>query len=182
MSIILETERLLLRELVLEDQQDLFELDSDPAVHRYIENTPVKSIEEIVKVIEMLLQQYKENGIARWAVIDKETKECIGWSGLKYFKDSLNNHIHFYELGYRFKQKHWGKGFATESARAILSHGFQELNIKSIYAITHPENFNSKHVLQKLGFKFIEIFDYDGDPTCWFELTKRDWVNSLLNI
>ncbi len=181
MKIILETERLFLRELVLEDQQDLFELDSDPEVHRYIEQKPVKSMDEIVKVIEMLQNQYKENGIARWAVIDKKSNECVGWSGLKYFNQSLNSHTHFYELGYRFKQKHWGKGFATESARAILNHGFQELNIKSIYAITHPKNSNSKHVLQKLGFKFIEVFDYDGDPTCWFELTKSDWDNSLLN-
>jgi RimJ/RimL family protein N-acetyltransferase len=181
MEKILETERLFLRELVLEDQEDLFELDSDPEVHRYIEQKPVKSVDEIVKVIEMLQKQYKENGIARWAVIDKKSNECVGWSGLKYFNQSLNNHIHFYELGYRFKQKHWGKGFATESAHAILNHGFQKLNIKSIYAITHPENSNSKHVLQKLGFKFIEIFDYEGDPTCWFELTKSDWDKSLLN-
>ena len=127
----------------------------------------------------MLQQQYLENGIARWAVVDKETKECIGWCGLKYFKESLNNHSHFYELGYRFKQKNWGKGFATESSNAILKYGFKKLQIKSIYAITHPENINSMHVLRKLGFKFIETFDYEGDPTSWFELTKSDWENSI---
>jgi RimJ/RimL family protein N-acetyltransferase len=178
MEIILETERLVLRELSVEDQEDLFELDSDPEVHRYIENNPVKSMDELLKVIKMLLHQYQENGIARWAVVDKETKECIGWCGLKYFKESLNNHTRFYELGYRFKQKHWGKGFATESSNAILKYAFKKLQIKSIYAITHPENVNSMHVLGKLGFKFIEIFDYEGDSTCWFELTKSDWENS----
>jgi ribosomal-protein-alanine N-acetyltransferase len=179
MEIILETERLFLRELTVEDQEDLFELDSDPEVHRYIENNPVKSIDEILEVINMLQKQYLENGIARWAVVDKATKECIGWCGLKYFKESLNNHSHFYELGYRFKQKHWGKGFATESSNAILKYGFKKLQIKSIYAITHHENVNSMHVLRKLGFKFIETFDYEGDPTSWFELTKSDWENSI---
>ena len=81
------------------DEKDLFEMDSDPEVHLFIENNPVKSIDEITKVIEMLKKQYKENGIARWAVIDKLTNECIGWSGLKYFNQPLNKHNNFYELG-----------------------------------------------------------------------------------
>lgn len=120
MSVLIETKRLILRELDFSDAQDLFEMDADPEVHLYIDNSPVKSIDEITKVIEMLKNQYKENGIARWAVVDKLTKECVGWSGLKYFKTPLNNHINFYELGYRFKKKHWGKGYATESSFAIL--------------------------------------------------------------
>ncbi len=74
MEIILETERLFLRELTMEDQEDLFELDSDPEVHRYLENNPVKSIDEILEVINMLQQQYLENGIARWAVVDKKNE------------------------------------------------------------------------------------------------------------
>lgn len=120
MKIILETERLLIRELDYSDEQDLFEMDADPEVHLYIENNPVKTIDQITQVIEMLKKQYKENGIARWAVVDKKTNECVGWSGLKYINQSLNNHTDFYELGYRFKKKHWGKGFATESSSAIV--------------------------------------------------------------
>ena len=96
MKIFAETERLILRELEFTDENDLFEMDSDPAVHLYIENNPVKSIDQITKVIEMLKKQYHENGIARWAVVDKNTNECIGWSGLKYFNQPLNNHNHFY--------------------------------------------------------------------------------------
>jgi [ribosomal protein S5]-alanine N-acetyltransferase len=120
MKVLIETERLILRELEYTDEKDLFEMDSDPEVHLFIENNPVKSIDEITKVIEMLKVQYKENGIARWAVVDKLTNECVGWSGLKHFNQPLNNHNNFYELGYRFKKKHWGKGFATESSNAIL--------------------------------------------------------------
>ena len=77
MRILAETERLILRELEYTDEKDLFEMDSDPEVHLFIENNPVKSIDEITKVIEMLKKQYKENGIARWAVVDKLTNECI---------------------------------------------------------------------------------------------------------
>ena len=132
MRIVVETERLILRELEFTDEDDLFEMDSDPEVHLFIENNPVKSIDEITKVIEMLKKQYKENGIARWAVVDKLTNECIGWSGLKYFNQPLNKHNNFYELGYRFKKKHWGKGFATESSIAILDYGFSKLQNKNI--------------------------------------------------
>ena len=181
MKIFAETERLILRELEYMDENDLFEMDSDPEVHLYIENNPVKSINEITKVIEMLKKQYQENGIARWAVVEKLTNECVGWSGLKYFNQSLNNHNNFYELGYRFKKKHWGKGFATESSTAILDYGFKNLNIDSIFAITDPKNENSKKVLTKLGFDFKETFDYEGDPTDWFELKKVTWEDKKQN-
>ena len=181
MRILAETERLILRELEYTDEKDLFEMDSDPEVHLFIENNPVKSIDEITKVIEMLKKQYKENGIARWAVVDKLSNECIGWSGLKYFNEQINNHKNFYELGYRFKKKHWGKGFATESSIAILDYGFNELKVDHIFAISDPKNINSKKVLSKLGFDFKETFDYEGDPTDWFELTKTTWENNKQN-
>lgn len=177
MKVLIETERLILRELEYTDDQDLFEMDSDPEVHLYIENNPVKSIDEIRTVIGMLKIQYKENGIARWAVVDKLTNECVGWSGLKYFNQPLNNHNNFYDLGYRFKKKHWGKGFATESSSAILDFGFRNFNVEKIFAITDPKNENSKKVLNKLGFEFQETFDYEGDPTDWFELKKVTWEN-----
>lgn len=181
MNILIETDRLILRELEYTDENDLFEMDSDPQVHLYIENNPVKSIDEITKVIEMLKKQYKENGIARWAVVDKFTNECVGWSGLKYFNQPLNNHNNFYELGYRFKKKHWGKGFATESSRAVLDYGFNNLSADSVFAIVDPKNESSKKVLNKLGFDFRETFDYDGHPTDWFQLKKEIWENQKPN-
>jgi len=173
MEFIVETERLYLRKVNFEDVDDLFEMDSDAEVHKFIENNPVKSKDQITAVVTMLNQQYTENGIARWAVVEKNTNECVGWAGLKYFREPLNNYSNFYELGYRFKRKHWGKGYATEASQAILKYGFENLNINSIFAITHLENKNSINVLQKLGFQFKETFDYEGDLTNWFELTKK---------
>jgi [ribosomal protein S5]-alanine N-acetyltransferase len=181
MKVLIETERLFLRETNFTDDSDMFEMDSDPEVQLYIENKPVKTIEEIHKVLENLKNQYSENGIGRWAVVDKETNECVGWCGLKYFKQELNNHINFYELGYRFKKKHWGKGYATESSNAVLEYGFNTFKVKSIYAITDPQNINSKKVLIKLGFDFKETFDYEGDLTDWYELTKESWNDKKPN-
>jgi RimJ/RimL family protein N-acetyltransferase len=177
MNIHTESERLYFRNILPQDENDLFEMDSDPEVHRFLENKPVKSMEEIRQVIAMLNRQYEQNGIARWAVIDKNTQECLGWAGLKYFGDEgMNGHTHFYEHGYRFKQKHWGKGYATEASRAILDYGFKNLGVESIYAITDVNNLDSQKVLKKLGFRYVETFDYDDvEPVFWFELTKAEF-------
>jgi ribosomal-protein-alanine N-acetyltransferase len=176
MKNIIETERLYLRELDFQDELDLFEMDSDPDVHLYIENKPVTDISQITHIIGLLKKQYEDFGIARWAVIDKNSNECLGWCGLKYFNFPLNNHSNFYEHGYRFKKKHWGKGYATESSLAILNYGFENLQINSIYALTDPKNEKSIHVLEKLGFEFIELFDYEGDMCNWFELKKENFI------
>lgn len=169
---ILETNRLFIREIDFTDENDLFEMDSDPQVHLYIDKKPVISIEQIREAINALQLQYHENSIGRWAVIDKQTKECIGWAGLKLFKEQMNHHQDFHELGYRFKQKHWGKGYASEASKAIIDYAWSHLAINDIYAITDPENIQSQNVLKKLGFKYVETFNYDGEPTDWFELTR----------
>ena len=170
---IITTERLILREVVLSDAEDLFEMDSDPLVHRYIDNQPLKSIDEEIKVIEYLHGQCKTNGIGRWAVIDKETGECLGWCGLKYFTTPENGHVNFYELGYRFKQKHWGKGYATESSKAVINYAFNTMEIDTIYAMVDQKNDASKHVLEKCGFKFVNIFYDEGQAIEWLELIKK---------
>lgn len=172
MAYILTTERLCLREMGQQDADDLFEMDSDPAVHKYIDNKPLQSKEQVVAYIDFVNKQYIENGIGRWAVVDRQTNECLGWAGLKYFREPLNGHRDIYELGYRFKQKHCGKGYASEASRALVDYGFATFDIQSIYAMTHPEHEGSMHVLRKLGFVLVEQFDYMGEVTNWFELKK----------
>lgn len=179
-----KTDRLIIREIELSDIDDMFEMDSDPEVRKYIDQSPNQKKEEITDVIHFIRIQYEENGIGRWAVVDKETDEMLGWCGLKYFREPLNGKVNIYEFGYRFKQKHWGKGYATESSVAILKWAFENLHIDTIYAITHPENEASMHVLKKLGFEFKEffLFDYFGNEKCtWFELSKEDFLNTYFN-
>ena len=182
MQIHTESERLYFRNILPQDENDLFEMDSDPAVHRFLGNNPVVSIDTIREVIAMLTKQYETNGIARWGVIDKETDEFIGWAGLKYYGDEgMNGHTHFYEHGYRFKQKHWGKGYATEASRAILDYGFKTFGVDKIYAIVDVDHKDSQRVLEKLGFKNAGTFDYEYlEKTFWYELAKGSFgVRSL---
>ncbi len=173
MEIKTETDRLILREIIEADDLALFELDSNPEVCIYLGNNPVKNLEESQEIIKFIQIQYAENGIGRWAVILKETNEFIGWCGLKLYKEALNHHINFYELGYRFMPKYWGKGFATEAAKASLNYGFNKLKQEKIFAITDINNLKSIHVLEKIGFKIKEKFMYDNEEHFWLECQKE---------
>lgn len=178
MDIKIETERLYLREVIATDVVGLFELDSNPAVHTYLGNNPITKIEESEAYIAFLKQQYSENGIGRWAVIDKLTGEFIGWSGIKLIQEPMNNHLNFYEIGYRLKEQYWGKGIATETTVALIKYAFENLNTEKVYAICHIENKGSKNVLLKSGFTLLETFDYEGTEHNWFEIAQKEWLDS----
>jgi len=167
----IETERLILREVLATDVAGMFELDSNPEVHKYLGNKPITSKEQAVAAIEHLQKQYKERGIARWAVIHKETDEFMGWSGIKYLteQEQENGFYNVYELGYRFISKFWGKGYATEAAKAWVDYAFNEMKIKSFYAAANKGNNGSVHVLQKVGFKITGDFEFDNSPHYWLE-------------
>ena len=175
MQFLIETERLILRSLTLEDINGMFELNSNPAVQRFVGNQPIKSLSEAKENIEFITAQYLINGVGRLAVIEKETGDFLGWGGLKLITEEINGHYDFYELGYRFLPKHWGKGFATEVASASIKYGFEEMKLDVIYAIADVENHASKKVLEKVGFKLIQVFDYQGIPHNWFKLPKNDY-------
>jgi RimJ/RimL family protein N-acetyltransferase len=172
MQIFVETERLLLRQLLPSDDIGMFELDSDSEVQRYLGNKPIKRVEEARKSIEYIRQQYLENGIGRWAVIEKETSCFVGWAGLKFVREATNNHINYHDLGYRLIKRYWGKGYATESAKASLEYGFEQLKLKEIYGMADVGNVASRKVLEKVGLSFIERFDLNGVPHDWFKISK----------
>lgn len=174
MKIFTETDRFILREILPTDIEGMFELDSDPEVHKYLGNKPVTSKNQIVDIINFIRQQYIDNGIGRWAIIDKKTNDFIGWTGLKFITDLTNNHKNYYDLGYRLRKKYWGKGIATETAFASLSYAFNKLNINEVYAIAACENNGSNKILNKIGFKFIETFNFNEVKHNWYKIKKTE--------
>ncbi len=170
MKIFAETDRLILRELLPTDVAGMFEMDSDPEVHRYLGNKPYSAIEESQANIEFIRRQYIENGIGRWATIEKETNNFVGWAGLKLITETTNNRINYYDLGYRFSKKYWGKGYATESAMAAKDYAFNTLKLAEIIGIADINNSGSIHVLEKVGLKRISLFDYQGIKHHWMEM------------
>ncbi|SHM20921.1 GNAT family N-acetyltransferase [Flavobacterium saccharophilum] len=172
----IETERLLLREFELSDIEGMFELDSNPNVHTFVGKKPVTTIEESIAMIENIQQQYKDFGIGRWAVILKETNEFLGWSGIKFITNEINNHKDFYEIGYRFIEKHWGKGYATEAGKVFVDYAFNELKADALYAYADEGNENSRRILEKLGLKYTNSFEYEGESEVWYELKNPNLV------
>lgn len=168
---IIETERLYFREFTAADDVNILELDADPEVHKYLGQKPIKNLREAQAVISFIRRQYVDNGIGRLAIIEKETGNFIGWGGFKLISDPTNQHSNYHDLGYRFIKKYWGKGYATESAKAAVKFGLEKLNLKIIYAIADVNNTQSRKVLEKCGFNCKEVFDYELTPHHWFELT-----------
>lgn len=167
------TERLTLRKITIDDIDNIFKLDSNPDVVKYVGVPPVKLKEESAKMIENFINQYQNNGTGRLAVIEKENNQFIGWCGIKLLTDEVNGFKNVYELGYRFLPEFWGKGYATESALASLDLGFNQLNAEKIYAYADIDNESSNHILTKLGFENKGAFLDKGDICNWFELIKK---------
>lgn len=172
MDLIIETKRLLLRPLELSDAEAMFSMDKNPEVHKYLWQTPTKKIEEIFKVIEFVQSQYAGNNIGRFATISKETSEFIGWTGIKFVNDHVENgNTNFYDYGYRLHPDFWNKGFATEASIAWLEYGFNQMNIDKMNAYTHAENGASNHILHKVGMQFMEDYpDENGIIWKWWQM------------
>ena len=179
MKVHIETDRLMIRDLELSDAEGMYALDSDPAVHQFLGNKPIQSMQEAIEVIKYIRKQYESNGIGRWAIIDKDTQDFIGWTGLKY-EDGLRSEFNYYDLGYRLRKKFWGKGIATESALASLQYGFEKMKLKEIGAAAHVDHLISNKILTKLGLKFVDTFEYEGAPHNWFNIERSQWEESKI--
>lgn len=181
MKIFAETERLILREILPTDIDGMFELHSDPEVHRFLGNKTVKSKEETNNLINFVRQQYIDFGIGRWAIIDKSTNNFIGWTGLEFVTVLTNNHKNYYDLGYRLIRKYWGQGIATETAIASLEYAFEKLKTDEVFARADSENIGSNKILEKVGLKFIETFNLDGIKHNWYKIDRNDYERTKPN-
>jgi len=173
MEIFAETERIILREILPTDRDGLFAVDSDPDVNIFLGKKPVEKIEQIDEIIKFIRKQYVDNGIGRWALIEKHTNNFIGWCGLKLVRELTNNHINYYDLGYRLNKSYWGRGFATEAAKATLRYGFDNMKLNDIYAMTDSQNIASRNVIEKIGLKYVDTFKFDNTDHDWFEIHKQ---------
>jgi ribosomal-protein-alanine N-acetyltransferase len=170
-----ETNRFYLRDITEGDAADLYRLDSDPRVQIYLGNKTVKSIHEIHKMIQGIHRQYEKHGIGRWAVIQKDSGQFLGWAGLKKVMETVNGYSNHYDLGYRLLPEYWGQGVASECASASLIYGFTRLSLQVIYAAAHFENMASNRILVKNGFQETGQFEYFGAPQKWYQLDLNRW-------
>ncbi len=179
MEFYVETERLILREFRAADAPDLFAMDRLAEVHRYLGNNPITQLATAVEVIEMVQQQYLANGIGRWMAVEKASGKVIGWAGLKLITTYENNQTNFYDVGYRLHPLYWGKGYATESAKAALAYGFNHFDMPKIVGTCHVNNVASRRALEKCGLSYIASYMHADIPCDWLEIERTKWENTI---
>jgi RimJ/RimL family protein N-acetyltransferase len=182
MQVFLETERLLLRQFTEEDVDNLSELDSDPAVMRFItggRTTPRDEIQN--EVLPAFLRYYERyEGYGFWAAIEKSTGDFLGWFHFRPLPDSDPDEV---ELGYRLRKSAWGKGYGTEGSRALIRKGFTEHGVQRVVASTATVNTASRRVMEKAGMTYVRTFHQEWpDPMegaeegdVEYALSKAEW-------
>ena len=159
--IVLHTRRLLLREFTLEDDAFVLGMLNEPGFLRYIGDKGVRTLSDAREYLQKgPLDSYRRNGFGLYAacISPGGSASPLGMCGLVK-REGLSDP----DIGFAFLERHWGHGYAAESAAAILEHGTRVLKLPRIVAITSPDNFGSIRVLEKIGLKFDRLMRLTED-------------------
>lgn len=162
--ILLETERLVLRRYERDDLDRLTRLNTDPEVMRYIGDGSLRDREQTRAGIARAQRIYDIfPGLGFWVAEEKPTRRFVGVFALIYIPKTVE-----IEVGYRLIKSAWGRGIATDGARALVRYGLFELGLDRVVGLTHPENDPSKHVLMKAGLRARGTGHYYDKELCYF--------------
>ena len=182
MDIILETQRLTLRQFTEGDVDNLFELNSDPEVMRYLSSgrpTPLETLRD--EIIPFHLSVYERlDRLGTWAAESAATGDFLGWF---HFRPGPDGDVTNIDLGYRLRRSAWNKGYATEGSRALITMGFRDLGVERVFGHTMTVNTASRRVLEKCGLTLVRTTPYDGPDVIAgsehgeveYALTKAEW-------
>ena len=151
---ILETERLVLREIRITDKERLFEIWGNPLVNQYTDFPGLNDPEEVKKFIEMARERFETKNGNRWALTLKNDGILIGTMGFNRWITRFGN---FAMLGYDLDSNYWRKGYSFEAGQAVLDYGFNVMKLHRIEAEIDPVNIASEKLLLKLGFQLEGI-------------------------
>ena len=167
-NIILESKRLYLKEFSIDDEEDLFRLNGNADVMKYI-HPPETDINVIKKEINKIINYYSDNpGLGVWAGYEKQSDEFIGFFELAHL-DTTDE----IEVGYRLFKEFWGQGYATEMTKVLIDYGFNKMGLEQIAGITHPENISSQNVLLKSGLTYIKDAVFYGFLDKYYTIDKH---------
>jgi [ribosomal protein S5]-alanine N-acetyltransferase len=145
---VIETERLILRQITNDDVKEVFELRSNPETMKYIPRPLVKTIEDALEHIAMIEEKIVTNVGINWGITLKDQPKVLGIIG--YYRMQPENYRA--EIGYMLLPEYHNKGIISEAVNRLITYGFDDLNLHSIEAVIDPENFASEKVLLKCGF------------------------------
>lgn len=162
-----ETKRLVHRAFAVDDAKSFYDLNSNPAVMRFTGEPPIESVERARAAIASY-PDFDTVGFGRWACVLKETRQVIGFCGLKYLPE-----LNAVDVGYRFLPEFWGQGFATEACAASLEFGFHVLHLDKIIGLVLPDNTASIRVLEKIGMKQEREVEFIGVTALQYSVERR---------
>lgn len=147
--------------------------EMDPEVMKFIRKPSTTKDEARVQFNKYLDYMKDRPTLGIYSVFLKETDEIVGQGVLIHVE--LNPKFEEIEVGYKFKQSHWGKGFATELTHAFLEYAFNELKLPEVYGTTDPKNINSQNVLKKVGMTQVHGLAFRVGSTI-FKVGAGDWL------
>lgn len=171
-----------MRQFTEDDTDNLFNLNSDPAVMRYLTGgrpTPREEIRDQIIPFHLAVYQRLDR-LGTWAAESIPTGEFLGWF---HFRPGPGNDTTNVDLGYRLLRSAWNKGYATEGSRALIRMGFTDLGVERVFAHTMTVNTASRRVMEKCGLTLVRTTSYEGtDPIegaehgeVEYALTKPVW-------
>jgi RimJ/RimL family protein N-acetyltransferase len=149
----------------------LFRINQTEDVLRYFPTTTPPPLERVQRFIASQQEHWDEHGYGNWGIVPNGETQIVGWVGLQYLPE-LNET----EVGYLLDTPYWGKGFATEAARASIGFGFARCNLKHIIALVHPENLASRRVIEKCGMTYIETIHLWGIDLMRHRIAAEAWT------
>jgi len=174
-TVILETNRLLLRRQVIADLDALWALYCDPQITRYIPDAP-RSYAQAREELEWHMHGHPSNPqLGLWATIHKDSGRFIGRCGLLPWTFEQRLEV---EVAYTLERAYWGQGLASEAARAILQHGFEKLRLPRLICMIDPANSASRRVAEKIGMTFerkVDGWEGDGIPFLIYARSRENW-------
>ena len=155
------SERLKFRLMNVEDAQVLWEIDQDPQVMKFLNGGTPSSMEKINSVFIPRMEKYRDSdkGWGIWQVSNKVTNEYLGWVLIRpmaFFTESPK--FKDLELGWRFFQSTWGKGYATEAAIAVKNAVTANSDVTHVSALAVADNLASVGVMKKMGMSFVRAY------------------------
>jgi RimJ/RimL family protein N-acetyltransferase len=168
----LVTARLRLRPRTRDDLEANLAMDLDPEVHRYIfVHGPPDPEAHRAELLRRITTPPAQSSL--WVVEWRQQPGFLGWCGVFPLEDSG-----LIELGYRYVRAAWGQGVATAAGRAVLDHGFRDLQLDPIIAVAHPGNRASRRMLEKLGLRSQGMARYYDQEVAFYQLTRAEHLGA----
>ena len=169
MTIFLETDRLIIRPLSMDDLENSYILQSDSLVMQYLGNG-VRSKEEVKVWLHKAVVHQKKYGFSVGSVYEKNSGLFVGRSGLAHLDYDDAQPL---EVTFLLTRNSWGKGYATELGCAIIQWAFENLTISKLIAHTNSKNERSRRVLEKIGMHYMKMVNEEGKDIVYYEIQKQ---------